>query len=59
MRLLVSVLIYKLCNFGDSAYELSALVFSFKIGILRYQDKWENSGYTFKFKNFVCNNIKY
>ena len=42
MRLLVSVLIYKLCNFGDSAYELSALVFSFKIGILQYQDKWES-----------------
>lgn len=52
MHMLVSVLIYKLCNFGDSVYELSALVFSFKTGILQYQNEWENSGYTFKFKNF-------
>ena len=50
--MLVPVLIYKSCNFGDVAYEVSALVFSFKTGVAQYQDEWSNSGYKLKFKMF-------
>lgn len=33
----------KLCDFGDSVYELNALIFVFKIGMSQYKNKWQNS----------------
>lgn len=30
---------YELCDFGDSAYQLNALIFAFKTGIVQYQYK--------------------
>ena len=34
----VQVVKYKLHNFGDSIYELDALIFIFKSGIVKYKD---------------------
>lgn len=31
---------YKLCNFGESAYELHALTFAFKAGVAQCKNEW-------------------
>lgn len=31
---------YNVCNSGDSAYKLNALIFVFKADIAQYTDKW-------------------
>lgn len=31
---------YELCNFGDAAIELNALLFAFKIGIAQSKQEW-------------------
>lgn len=34
---------YKLCNIHDESYELNALIFAVKIGIVQYKDELYNS----------------
>lgn len=41
IHMYVRAMKHKLCNSGDSAYEVNVLIFTLKSGIAQYKDKWK------------------